>query len=175
MGCLGPVGGHRQHSPWSLMWWHKLVLVSSTWCHVISLISDRQGLPSNHKFHNIVQDGLTPKCADFPADSGSHKILTFLTQLMADEFNFLWSQTQNYLAEANADLIPVIGKLELHGRCRCGVLLSPCFGALVVADLTVGVKELGLHYRCRGRFNFRKFRIAPIAVMMVVRKSGSRF
>ena len=38
----------------------------------------------------------------------------------------------------NADLIPIPGQLELHGRCRYGVLLSPCFGALFVADLIVG-------------------------------------
>ena len=45
---------------------------------------------------------------------------------MADEFNFLWSEIQNYNAEADADLIPVPGQAELHGRCRYGVLLSPC-------------------------------------------------
>ena len=46
-------------------------------------------------------------------------------------------------------------KLELHGRCRCCVLLPPCFGALFVADLSVGMEDLELHYRCRGRFNFQ--------------------
>ena len=60
---------------------------------------------------------------------------------MADEFDFLWSEIQNYIAEADADLIPVPGQLELHGRCRCGVLLSPCFGALFVADLILGMEE----------------------------------
>ena len=34
---------------------------------------------------------------------------------MADEFNLLWSQRlQNFIAEADADLIPVPGQLELH-------------------------------------------------------------
>ena len=50
--------------------------------------------------------------------------------MMADEFSFLWSEIQNYIAEADADLNLAPGQLELHGRCRCGVLLSPCFGAL---------------------------------------------
>ena len=60
---------------------------------------------------------------------------------MADEFNFLWSKIQNDIAEADADLIPVQGRLELDGRCRCGVLLPPCFGALSVADLILGMEE----------------------------------
>ena len=50
---------------------------------------------------------------------------TILTEMMADEFNFLWTKIQNYIAEADADLIPVQGQLELHGRCRCDVLLFP--------------------------------------------------
>ena len=86
--------------------------------------------------------------------------------MMADKFNFLWSQIY-CIAEADADLIPVPGQLELHGRCRCGVLLSPCFVALFVADPVVGMEELELHCRCRGRFKFRMFRIATIAVRMV--------
>ena len=57
------------------------------------------------------------------------------------EFNFLWSQISELLCR---DLFPVPGQLELHGRCRCGVLLSPCFGALFVADLIVGMEELEL-------------------------------
>ena len=60
------------------------------------------------------------------------------------------------IAEADADVIPVPGQSELHGRCRCGVLLSPYFGALFVADLIVGIEELELHYRCRGRFKSAK-------------------
>ena len=47
------------------------------------------------------------------------------------QFNFLWLKILNYIAEADADLIPVQGQLELHGRCRCGVLPSRCFGALL--------------------------------------------
>ena len=91
---------------------------------------------------------------------------------MADEFNCLCSEIQNYIAEADADLIPVQGQLELHSRCRCGVLLSPCFGALLVADLILRMEESEWHYRCRGRCNFRKTTIATIAVRMV--KGASR-
>ena len=40
--------------------------------------------------------------------------------MMADEFNFLWSEIQNYITEADADLISVPGQLELYGRCRYG-------------------------------------------------------
>ena len=41
-----------------------------------------------------------------PFDQGmAHAFLfnTILTQIMADEFNFLWSEIQNYIAEADAD------------------------------------------------------------------------
>ena len=76
--------------------------------------------------------------------------------MMADELNFCWLEIQNDIAEANADLNSVPGQLELHGRYRCGVLLSPCFGALFVADLILGLEELELHYRCRGRDKFPK-------------------
>ena len=48
---------------------------------------------------------------------------------------FLWSEIQNYIAEADADLMPVPGQLELHCRCRYGVLLSPCFGALYLSQI----------------------------------------
>ena len=37
------------------------------------------------------------------------KHFTILTHMMADEFNFLWSEFRNYIAEADADLIPVPG------------------------------------------------------------------
>ena len=93
--------------------------------------------------------------------------ITILTEMMADEFNFLRPEIKNYKAEADADLIPIPGQLELHGRCRCGVLLSACFCALFVADLIVGMEELELHYRRRGRSNFRKIKIATISVRMV--------
>ena len=78
--------------------------------------------------------------------------------MMADELNFLWSTFANFIAEADADLIPAPGQLELHDRCRYVVLLSPCFGALYlfVADLIVGMEELELNYRRRGRSNFRE-------------------
>ena len=78
---------------------------------------------------------------------------TILTEIMADEFNFSRPEIKNYKAEADADLIPIPGQLELHGRCRCGVLLSTCFCALCVADLIVGMEDLELHYRCKGRSN----------------------
>ena len=58
--------------------------------------------------------------------------------MMADEFNFLWSQIQNNIAEADADLIPVQADA-----------VSCCFGALFVADLTVGMEELELRYRLK--------------------------
>ena len=32
--------------------------------------------------------------------------------MMADKFNFLWSTIQNYIAEADADLVPVPGQIE---------------------------------------------------------------
>ena len=83
---------------------------------------------------------------------------TILTEMMADEFNFLSPEIKNYKAEADADLIPIPGQLELHGRCRCGVLLSACFCALFVADPIVGMEELELRYRRRGRSNFRKIK-----------------
>ena len=70
--------------------------------------------------------------------------------MMADEFNLLWSQIQNYIAEADADVIPVPGDLEWHDRCRCGVLLSPYFDALAVADLIVGMEELELPLGIKG-------------------------
>ena len=88
--------------------------------------------------------------------------VTILAEMLADKLNFLRPETKNYKAEADADLIPIPGQLELHGRCRCGVLLSACFCALFVADLMVGMEELELHFRCRGRSNLRKFKIATI-------------
>ena len=38
--------------------------------------------------------------------------------------------------------------------------------SLFVADLIVGMEELELHYRCRGRCNFRNIIIATISVRM---------
>ena len=81
---------------------------------------------------------------------------TIPTEMMADECNFLGPEIENDKAEADADLIPIPGQLELHGRCRCGVLLSACFCALLIADRIVGIEELELHCRCRGRCNFQK-------------------
>ena len=87
--------------------------------------------------------------------------------MMADEFNSLRPNIKIDKAEADADLIPIPGQSELHCRCRHDVLLSPCFGALFVADLIAGMEALELCYRCRGRSNFRKIRIASISVRMV--------
>ena len=36
--------------------------------------------------------------------------------MMADELTFHWSEIQICIAETDADLIPVPGELELHGR-----------------------------------------------------------
>ena len=63
------------------------------------------------------------------------KIATILTKMMADDFNFSGRKIKNYIAEADADLIPVSRQLELHGRCRFGVLLSLCFGALYLPQI----------------------------------------
>ena len=93
---------------------------------------------------------------------------------MADEFNFQWSQIQNYIEEADADLIPVPGQLELHGRCTCGVLLSMLWCSLFVAGLIMGIEELELHCRYRGRFDFRKIRIATIVRRVVPETSQGR-
>ena len=102
------------------------------------------------------------------ASIGGGGRVTILTEMMGDEFNFLRPEIKNYKAEADADLIPIPDQLELHGRCRCGVLLSTCFCALFVADLIVGMEESELYYRCRGRFNLlRKIKIATISVRMV--------
>ena len=92
---------------------------------------------------------------------------TILTEMMADKFNFLRPEIKNYKAEADADLITIQGQLELHDRCRCGVLVSRCFCAPSVADLILGVEELELHYRRRGRSNFPKIKKATISVRMV--------
>ena len=52
-------------------------------------------------------------------------------------------------------------------------MMSCCIHALVlsiVADLIVGMEDLELHCRCRGRSNLRKIRIASISVRMVSKK-----
>ena len=65
--------------------------------------------------------------------------------MMADNFNFLRPEIKNYKAEADADLIPIPGQLEFHGRCRCGVVVYMLLCSLFVADLIVGIQELELH------------------------------
>ena len=72
---------------------------------------------------------------DQPIGSMPNVISTILTEITADEFKCLRSEIKNYKAEADADLIPIPGHLELHGRCRCGVLLSPCFCALYLLQI----------------------------------------
>ena len=74
--------------------------------------------------------------------------------MLADEFDFLWSQVHSFIAEADAHSIPVPGQLELHDRCRCGVLPSPCLGALFIADQIVGMEELEIHSRVAPRMGF---------------------
>ena len=72
------------------------------------------------------------------------KMTTILTQLMADEFNFLWSEIENCIAEADADLIPVPGQLELVIYMVDADMVSCCLHALespVVADLLVELEE----------------------------------
>ena len=116
----------------------------------------RWKVASDLRFRAAISEPKTPSCCGISGDLAPstrkslaiaivrfwcakfHNLTTILTQIMADEFNFLWSQIQNHVAEADADVTPVPGQFELHGRCRCGVLLSPCFGALFVADLIVG-------------------------------------
>ena len=39
--------------------------------------------------------------------------------------------------------------------------------SLVVADLFVGMEKFELHYRCRGRSNSKKIRVATISVRIV--------
>ena len=55
--------------------------------------------------------------------------------MLAGEFNFLWPAIQNYIAEADTDLISVPGQWELHGRCRYGVYLSPYFGGPYLSQI----------------------------------------
>ena len=45
-------------------------------------------------------------------------------------------------------------------------------GSLFVADLIVGMEELGLHYRCRGRSNLWKIRI-PSDTKLLLTKNYS--
>ena len=95
-------------------------------------------------------------------------MITIPTQIMADEFNFLWSEIQNCIAEADADLNscprPIRATWQMQIWCLA-VFMLWCF--LFVADLIVGMEELELHYRCRVRSNFRKIRIAIISVRMI--------
>ena len=62
-------------------------------------------------------------------------ILSLGGLMMSDYLNFFWSEMQNYIAKADADLTPVPGQLELHDRRRYGVLLSPCFGAFYSSQI----------------------------------------
>ena len=76
--------------------------------------------------------------------------------MMADKFNYLRPEIKNDKAEADVDLIPIPGQLEritwqMQMWCLAVYMLL-C--SLLVADLIVGMEELELHYRCRGRSNF---------------------
>ena len=61
--------------------------------------------------------------------------------------NCLWLEIQSYIAEADADLIPVPGQYELHGRCGCGSML---WCSLLVADLIVGGIRITLPFELLG-------------------------
>ena len=53
--------------------------------------------------------GLDSKSPCFAQTSSFVGGLEGVGAMKADEFNFLWSDIQNYIAEADADLIPVPG------------------------------------------------------------------
>ena len=50
---------------------------------------------------------------------------------------------------------------DMVSCCLHALVLSICRGSIV------GIEELELHYRCRGRSDFRKIRIATSSVGMV--------
>ena len=75
---------------------------------------------------------------------------------MADEFNFLWSETQNYIAEADTYLIPVSGQLERYGRCRYGGLLSPCVGVVYLLLIQPGDGRIGVTLQMQRHVSFLK-------------------
>ena len=81
---------------------------------------------------------------------------TILTEMMADEFNFVRPEIENYKAEADADLILIPGQLELHGRCRCGLLLSTCFCAPFVADPNCGDGGIRITLQTQRQIQFPK-------------------
>ena len=90
--------------------------------------------------------------------------------MMADDFNFLRPEIKNYKAEADADLVPIPGQLELHGRCRCGVLLSACFCALFVADLIVWMKKLNYIADTEADTISKKIYVAPIGAFFLYQR-----
>ena len=60
---------------------------------------------------------------------------TILTEMMADEFNFLRPEIKNYKAESDADLIPIPGQLELH--MADADVVSCCLHAFVLYLLQI--------------------------------------
>ena len=54
--------------------------------------------------------------------------------MMADEFNSLGPEIKNYKAEADADLIPFPGQLELHADAD---MVSCCLHVLVLCSLQI--------------------------------------
>ena len=44
--------------------------------------------------------------ARYPMKTRQGRHFTILTHMVADEFGFLWSQIQSYMAQADADLMP---------------------------------------------------------------------
>ena len=104
---------------------------------------------TNTAFSGFLSQGVFRKkssdCSYVPfllPNYGTTKLLTqnladtILTEMMADEFNnFSRPEIKNYKAEADADIISISGQLQLHGRCRCGVVLSTCFCALYLLQI----------------------------------------
>ena len=93
---------------------------------------------------------------------------TILTEMMADEFNFLRPEIKNFQSRGrcrfNSYPRPIRITWQMQMWCLAVYMLL-C--SLFVADLIVGMEELELHYRRRGRYNFRKIKIATISVRMV--------
>ena len=79
---------------------------------------------------------------------------TILSQMMADELNF--SQVGQFRITLQRQMqIEFLSQANSNCMVDADVLLSSCFGLLFVADLLVGMEELELYYRCRGRTKFR--------------------
>ena len=102
------------------------------------------------------------------SQTSERAVTTILTEIMADELNFLRPEIGNYKAEGrcrfNSYPRPIRITWQMQMWCLAVYMLL-C--SLFLADLIVGMEELELHYRCRGKSNLRKIRIATISVRMV--------